>query len=341
MQLLDFQSIILTLILSALTFALWTMRSTRIWNPRCQFCYVTGGSSGLGLAVAKALIKRGAHVTIVARNEERLANALAKLEGFRQNPDQIIRSYSFSLTDADASKSALEAASKDHGGKYPDAVFMCAGAATPGFFVEEDAQSMQKGMDNTYWVQAYTALAYTKQIVRDKTPGKLVFTCSLLGYMSMIGYSTYSPGKHALRGLAETLRSELILYDCSVHIMFPGNIDSPGYVEENRVKPKITLEIESTDKATAPEALAIELIHGIERDEFHIAPDKLSNIFRCSTIGATPHHNLLWDGFYALIGWIGLPLWRRDVDSKILNHREEHNEYLTAVGFFKTDPLMD
>lgn len=34
---------------------------------------------------------------------------------------------------------------------------MCAGASTPGFFVEQDERSMREGMDNGYWVQAWTA----------------------------------------------------------------------------------------------------------------------------------------------------------------------------------------
>ncbi|KAJ3762051.1 oxidoreductase [Lentinula raphanica] len=327
---------VLSLTLSTLLIAFWAMWPTKKWDPRGQFCYVTGGSSGLGLALAVALTGRGAHVTIVARNEERLAKALAEIETNRENPNQILRSYSYSLTDPEASQAALEAASEDHDHKYPDAVFLCAGAATPGFFVEEDAKSMQKGMDNTYWIQAYTALAYAKHLARKQTQGKLVFTSSLLGYMSLIGYSTYAPGKHALRGLAETLRSELILYNSSVHIMFPGNIDSPGYEEENRTKPKITLEIESTDRPTAPDVLAKELIDGVRRGDFHIAPDMLSNIFRSSTMGATPHQNVLLDAFYAGIGWIGLPLWRRSVDSKVLGHREEHKEYLQTRDFFKS-----
>lgn len=129
---------------------------------------------------------------------------------------------------------------------------------------------------------------------------------------------------YAYIGLAETLRSELLLYGTTVHIMFPGNIDSPGYVEENRVKPKITLEIEATDKPKAPEVLAEGLIQGmlpielhlqflilfsslgVQRGDFHIAPDMLSNIFRSSTLGATPHNNLLLDGLYATIGWVRL-----------------------------------
>ena len=42
--------------------------------------YITGGSAGLGLSLARLITKRGAHVSIVARNEEKLNKALASLE---------------------------------------------------------------------------------------------------------------------------------------------------------------------------------------------------------------------------------------------------------------------
>ena len=45
-----------------------------------QHCYITGGSSGLGLALAKMLSSQGAHVSIVARGSEKLADALAEIE---------------------------------------------------------------------------------------------------------------------------------------------------------------------------------------------------------------------------------------------------------------------
>lgn len=45
-----------------------------------QHCYVTGGSTGLGLELAKILVKNGAHVSIVARNQKKLDQAMAELE---------------------------------------------------------------------------------------------------------------------------------------------------------------------------------------------------------------------------------------------------------------------
>jgi hypothetical protein len=67
-------------------------------------------------------------------------------------------------------------------------------------------------------------------------------------------------------GLAETLRSELLLYSVSVHIFFPGTIYSPGYTQENKTKPKITLKIEETDDGLTPEQAASGLLRGMPSD---------------------------------------------------------------------------
>lgn len=120
-------------------------------------------------------------------------------------------------------------------------------------------------------------------MVRTQTQGKIVFVGSILSYMSFIGYSSYAPGKYALRGasenhsqlqerradrftplpgLAETLRSELQLYDISVQMYFPATIYSPGYEEEMITKPKITKKLEETDGGQTPEQCAQALLAG-------------------------------------------------------------------------------
>ena len=76
----------------------------------------------------------------------------------RQSPEQKLKAYSHSLTDSAGSAAALQEASDEHGGKCPDTVFLCAGASHPGFFIEQDEDSLKRGMDDTYWVQALSAL---------------------------------------------------------------------------------------------------------------------------------------------------------------------------------------
>jgi 3-dehydrosphinganine reductase len=58
----------------------------------------------------------------------------------------------------EAAAEALEAACVPHGGQTPDAVFLCAGKSTPGFFIEQTVESMRKGMDDTYWLAAWSAM---------------------------------------------------------------------------------------------------------------------------------------------------------------------------------------
>lgn len=79
------------------------------------------------------------------------------------DPDQKIHSYSYSLDTAEASSNAIEAASAPFEGRSPDAYFLLAGAATPKFFVEMSEEDMRKGMDEAYWVQAWSAFVSLTQ----------------------------------------------------------------------------------------------------------------------------------------------------------------------------------
>ncbi|KAH8999453.1 oxidoreductase [Lactarius akahatsu] len=318
--------------ISTVIAVVYSVLSRPHWDPRGRHCYITGGSTGLGLALAILLTKRGADVSIVARNEENLKRAMAQLEAVRVNPNQILKAYSFSLGTQKAAVDALEAASLAHGGQTPDAVFLCAGKATPGFFIDETEESMRKGMDNTYWLSAWSALAASKRMVRTRTSnGKIVFVSSLLGYFGMIGYSTYSPGKHAIRGLAETLRQELLLCSIDVHLYMPGTMYSPGYEEENKTKPELVRKIEESDEGLSPERAAEGLYQGVRTGEFHITDTLLADIFRTSTRGASPYgSNILKDLLFGFLGTIALPLWRRSVDKQVIAHREAHAKYLTS-----------
>ncbi|CCM03169.1 uncharacterized protein FIBRA_05291 [Fibroporia radiculosa] len=304
----------------------------RKWDPRGRHCYITGGSSGLGLSLAILLTKKGADVSIVARNEQRLQKALEELEAVRQTPNQILKAYSYAVETEQGAAAALEAAAQAHGGKSPDVAFLCAGRSTPGFFVEQDEAFLRKGLDDTFWAQASSALVSTKRMVRRREKGKIVFVSSVLGYFSIAGYSAYSPGKFALRGLAEALQSELILYGIDVHICFPGTIYTPGYEEENRNKPKLTLKIEESDGGATPEVVAAGLLRGVQNGDFHITYDFIGNVFRASTAGSSPRNSTFLDMLYGVIGFIALPIWRHSVDSTVRKHRAEHQEYLAALG---------
>lgn len=104
--------------------------------------------------------------------------------------------------------------------------------------------------------------AAKKMSKAHKTGAKIVFVASTLAYMTFIGWASYAPGKHALRGLADTLYSELKLYGIDVQIYFPNTMYTPGFEEEGKTKPEITRRIESGDEGCTPEQAAQALYKG-------------------------------------------------------------------------------
>lgn len=151
----------------------------------------------------------------------------------------------------------------------------------------------------------------------------------------MLGIPALFTGNTSIVGLADTLRSELLLYGIDVHIFFPPKMYTAGYQEENKTKPKITLEIESTDEGITAEKAAMGLFKGsrlllsktklsiscsfissvgIERGDAHITADLITDLFRSSTRGVTPVNNWLLDGLYDAIAYV-CPLIELDVTS--------------------------
>ncbi|KAL1413662.1 3-dehydrosphinganine reductase [Vanrija albida] len=293
-----------------------------------KFVYIPGGSAGLGAALAEALLKRGAHVAIVARDAKRAEATVAHLK--KSAGGQKVFYVQADLTSRTESDAALEEASKTFGAS-PDYVFLCAGFSKPQYFVEATPEDLQSGLDGVYWVSAWTAHAVVKRWVKEGKKGTLTFVSSFLGYTSFAGYSPYAPGKFALRGLADSLRSELQLHDIAVHLYMPAGILSPGYDNEQKTKPAITKQIEEGDTPVAPEVAAALLIRGLERGNYQITNDLVTDLVRVASQGPVPG-NGLFDLVYGFIGSIGLPIWRADVDRKIRKARPEVEAELKAKG---------
>ncbi|GJJ06914.1 hypothetical protein Clacol_001110 [Clathrus columnatus] len=305
------------------------------WVPKGQHCYVTGGSQGTGLSLAIILVKQGAHVSIVARDQNKLKKAVEELEKVRQNSDQIIKWYSHSLSTYEGASAALQEACQPFGGKVPNVIFNCAGSSRPTYFVEETPETMKNGMDNAYWVQAYTALVASKMMVGQKSKGKIVFVASTLAYFSMVGYASYAPGKFALRGLAESLRSEFQLYGIGVHIYYPCTIFTPGYAEEMKTKPAITAKIEESDSGITPETAAQGILDCVQKGKFQHASDWITNFFRSATRGSGPGD--IFDPLRNIGAWIIIPIVRAYTDRQVRGVRVEHEEYLRSKGFYESN----
>lgn len=110
---------------------------------------ITGGSSGLGKELARLLLKRGARVTIVARRMTQLEET--KTELIKEDPQLESRLFvlSVDVTNSDECVRMVEEAEKLQ--KVPiNTIFCCAGAAVPGFFLDQTPQILKDQMALNY-----------------------------------------------------------------------------------------------------------------------------------------------------------------------------------------------
>ncbi|KAI8817386.1 uncharacterized protein EV422DRAFT_500094 [Fimicolochytrium jonesii] len=297
--------------------------------PLSQHVYITGGSQGTGLALAKLLAARGARITIVARDVAKLEKAVeeirreSSLATENSEGKQVVIYESADLRNAEGSAKALKNAEERMGAKV-DYVFLCAGGAQPGMFIDLPASSLAHEMERDYLTAAYTAHAAITSFTTHPKPHtcRLVFVSSILGLMGLVGYTGYSAAKHAIRGLADSLRMEMQMYGIKIHIFYPGTIYSPGYEEENKTKPAITKKLEEGDVGVTPEKAAEILFRGVEKEQYSIVCDFTGELIRSATKGAAPANNGVMDFINTIIGFIGLTFWRSDCDKQIRSQRK-------------------
>jgi len=137
-------------------------------------------------------------------------------------------------------------------------------------------------------------------MVATGVKGKVVMVSSTMGLIGFAGYSSYSPTKFALRGLAESLRNEFLLYGISTHIYYAGTMFTSGYETENLTKPLVTREIEGSHGLT-PEEAAKGLMSGLRKGHFAVTTDFDTNFLRVASRGVTPFTNIGLDYVLSIV----------------------------------------
>jgi NAD(P)-dependent dehydrogenase (short-subunit alcohol dehydrogenase family)/uncharacterized protein YndB with AHSA1/START domain len=186
-----------------------------------QRVLVTGGSSGIGLAVAEQLSREGARVALLARNELGLAAAKRRLA---EHGGEAL-TLAADVTDREALRAAVEEAVATMGGL--DVLVTAAASLSFGRFVETEAEDFDSTVE--------TVLGGTVDTIRVALPhledarGAVVVVGSIAAHMPLPGMSAYTASKHGLAGFLETARVELEEAGSSVTLSLvnPGAVDTP------------------------------------------------------------------------------------------------------------------
>jgi 3-dehydrosphinganine reductase len=230
---------------------------------------VTGGSSGIGRALAIKLAGEGYSLSLIARGESLLNEAAAEIRGYFNEPGQEIVTYSADVSDSTATSAAVEAAIARLG--TPDLVVTSAGTAHPGYFEDIPMNVHEEAMAVNYFGTLYVMSAVLPAM-RARRTGRIVMIASGASLTGIFGYTSYCPSKFALKGLAETLRAELKGSGVGISIAYPPDTETPMLVAENKIKPEETKLITGIVKPWSATKVADCIIDGIAREKFAITP---------------------------------------------------------------------
>jgi short-subunit dehydrogenase len=178
---------------------------------------ITGGSSGIGLELARQFAGNGYDLLLAAENAEHLAAAEEDLAASGAG----VATYAGDLATEDGVDNLYQAL----GGRSVDVLCVNAGVGLGGPFVETDLQRELRMID----LNVRGAVQLTKLVVRDmvtRDSGKLLFTSSIAATHPDPFEAVYGSTKVFLRWFGEALRNELKDSNIGVTVLMPGVTDT-------------------------------------------------------------------------------------------------------------------
>lgn len=188
-------------------------------NLKGKKALVTGGSRGLGRAIALALAAEGVDVAVTGRNEEALQAVVQEIEAFEVQSGYAI----FDVSDKEDVHAALEALQSIFGNF--DILINNAGIAAFGGFLEMEENLWEEIVKTNLFGPYYVTRAILPGMM-TKENGDIINVSSTAGLKGNAVTSAYSASKAGLIGLSESLMFELRKHNIRVATLTPSTIAS-------------------------------------------------------------------------------------------------------------------
>lgn len=235
-----------------------------------KIAVVTGGSSGIGKAIACGLTEHGMDVWLVARRKDLLETARKEVETHRVNPNQKVDTFSIDVSDIDQVRKAISYISEKSA--TPDLLVNSAGVTHPGYVQDLDIHIFSWMMEVNYFGTVYTTKEVLPAMIK-RGSGYILNICSLSGVISSFGYTAYGASKSAVLGFSEALRMEMKPQGIGVSIVFPTDTDTPQLAYENQFKPPETRALNSFGGTNTAGDIARYSLKSIEHGQYIILPN--------------------------------------------------------------------
>ena len=187
-----------------------------------QVVVVTGGSRGLGLAIAREFAGQGCRLAICARDADELERARQDL----QERGAEVLAVPCDVTDPDQVEHLIARATEQFGGV--DVLVNNAGVISVGPAQEMTREDFGEAMDTDFWGTLNPILAVLPEM-RKRGQGRIVNVTSIGGKVSVPHLLPYSCAKFAATALSEGLRAELARDGITVTTIAPGLLRTGSY----------------------------------------------------------------------------------------------------------------
>ena len=203
--------------------ARWLAQKQRTIDLAGRTVLVTGGSRGLGLELARQLVDAGANVTICARNRNNLQKARRILQRRAKATRQDVKILALpcDITDRSQVQKTVKQVVRTMG--PIDILINNAGVIQVGPIKDMQTREYEEAINTHYWGPFHTIEAVLT-MMRERRQGRIVNIASIGGKVSIPHLHAYSASKHALVGLSEGYRAELLKDRVYVTTVCPGLI---------------------------------------------------------------------------------------------------------------------
>ena len=180
---------------------------------------VTGGGTGIGLAIALAFLREGARVTIGSRNPVHLKEGS---EAARRAGHAVL-TLELDVTDPPSVRSAVDAVVSRYG--RIDILVNNAGASgrTP---MTDPNDARWHAIIQTNLTGAYLCSKQALRVMKDREHGRIINLSSVLGRFGVPGYAAYCAAKHGIIGFTKALALEVASRGITVNAICPSWVDT-------------------------------------------------------------------------------------------------------------------